>query len=697
MEVIFKNIGGTGSYINDDDDEYTAEVKARIADAVDFERSYLSRAREVNMAYYKGILPALDTPIEELYGDPSVIDDDAPNKSTFVSTDVRDTVLTVLPSLVRIFVADERVANFVPRRADQQDLADVQYDMANHVIFQENEGVLMLYGLFKDALTVKIGVTKWWTDKEYEVTEDQFSGVTEDQIMMLIEEAPDGAELVRADQRQDGTFDVTIRFVKDKPVIRVEAVPPDEFRISRNAKTAKTAPLIGHEYQTTMSELVKKGYDPDELLDYMSAPPVFSEERQMRNPGLTDSGQFDDGINYGEFYIRIDKDGDGVDELRRICTIGDNYQIIEDEVVSRVNMAIWSGDPVSHTAIGDCLADLVIDVQRIKSYMMRGQLDNLAEVINPRMVVNQLTTNLEDALSDDVGTVIRTTGDVNAAVSFSRPPYAGAEVQTTIDYIDQVRASRTGITEASKGLDPKAMQSTTLSGIDAIISGAQERIELIARLLAETGLRPTIIGIVHELINNPNPKREEKLRGKWTQVDPSLFDPTFRLEINPKLGKGSDMIRLQALSTVQETQTMIISKYGIKNPIVSPQNFLNTIEDRLSLVNIKNFDRYFTPLTPEVNQQIMTAPDEPDPAAVLAQAEMEKVKAQVVKAISDRDVKVDQQKLQELQAKMDDDFKRDKLNLDTMVALLDILKTAETAAQEAQVPGGVKSENQPPS
>lgn len=677
METIFNNSGiganrsPSATYLGDgDQNEYHARLVAMIEDSVDYEQSYLQGNREEAQGYYYGKLPALPG------SDDTTDEDERPNKSRFVSTDVRDTILTILPSLIRIFTSShERIAEFTPTIEANQDMADQAYDYVNHVFYEENEGFLILHSLFKDALTVKTGIVRWWTDTSQEVQEQTFRGITQEQLQVLIYEMPD-VEVVDLVNSPDGIIaELTLRYYENKPQTKVVAVPPEEFRISRYARTMGSSSLVGHEFDKPASELIQMGLEPEFVAQYVGQAPSFSEERFLRNPGLSDDYRgLGDTCVYGDWYIRIDGDGDGVDELRHICTIGNDYRIISDDMVPYHNFAVFCPDPRPHTVVGDSVADLVVDIQRIKSFMARGMIDNLAESTNPKMVINELITNIEDALNDDVGAIIRTRGDPNAAVAFSKVPYIGADLQTNIDYLDNVRASRTGITEASKGLDPKAMQSTALSGIDAIVQGAQERIELIARILAETGLKDMLRGLLREVTNNPNQERTLKLRGKWTKVDPSLYDPSMRVTVNPTIGKGSDMIRLQALGNVQQTQMTIIEKYGVKNnPLVGPQEFRNTLEDMLGIVNIKNVSRYYKPITQEIIDGINQSPDTPDPAQLLAQAELEKVKAGTVKAISDKDTHEKKQEFDVLKLKVDDDFRRDKLNVDSTIAASDAI------------------------
>ena len=672
MDTLFRNsgIGGgqAGGLSNELERPFEERLREMIDDAVDFETSYLAFERMENQKYYNGLLPALTDEDDE----------NPPNRSTVVSTDVRDTLMAVMPSLMRVFTnTDQKVAEFLPNAEADQDMADQAYDFVNYIFYEENDGFLTLYAVLKDALTVKGGITKWWTDTAHEVQERTFRNVTYEQVQFILAEAKDAEIVEGVESDVPGLFDfVTVRYTVSKPGTKLDAVPPEEFRISRAARSVATAKLVGHERMESVGDLIARGLDPEMLLDKISSPSLYSDERYIRNPALADDrGQR--GVLFGEWYVRIDGDEDGIPELRYICTIGNDYEVVLNEVVAAPRMALWSADPRPHTAFGDSLADFTKDIQRIKTAMLRGQLDNLAESINPRAVVNELVTNLEDVLNDDVGAVIRTRGDPAAAVAYTKTPYAGADVQTSIDYLDRVRASRTGITEASRGLDPKALQSTALVGIDAIVTGAQDRIELLARMLAETGLRPTLRGLLQEITDNPQPEKVIELRGRWVPVNPSAFDATMRVRVNPTLGKGTDQVRLAALTSVKQTQELIIQTFGPANPIVSPVEYRNTLSDILEMANIRNPSRYFKEVTPDQIEAINAAPKEPDPAALLAQAELEKVKKDIIVKQGEFDTAQRRLALDEQRAVADDDFRRDKLVVDASLKAAQIEQTQD--------------------
>jgi len=627
---------------DEDDTVYDYTVRALIDDAVAFEQSELGPAREENLKYFYAEYP----------------EQEGEGKSSAVSTDFRDTVMAILPSLMRIFTSTENVVNCSPNHEGQEDMAKQCTAYLNYILWEDNPGFLIVHDICKDALRCKTGVVRWWTDNDEEVTEQEYQNVTPEGLQYLTSENP-SMEVLEQEPHPviPGVIGkLRIRFSKSKPITRIVSVPLDEFRVSRKAKDVAYAPLIGHDQIVNVSELVKMGYDLDELTDYMNQQPDnYSTDRLFRNSGL-DQGDLSDAwdVRYGCYFIRIDKDGDGIAELREIHTIGDDHLILSDEVVQHANFAVWCPDPEPHTLVGDTPADLVKDIQVIKTNMLRGSLDSLAQSIWPRTVFNQTTTNSDDVLNDEIGAPIRTTGDPNAAVMSINHNFVGQPVFEMFGIMEQLRQSRTGISDASKGVDPKALQSTNVTGIDAIVQGAQERIELCARILAETGMKQLFQGLLREIVNKPNAERTIKLAGKWTTVNPSTYDPTMRISVNPTLGKGSDMTRLMVLQDVKQTQTTIMTQFGVENPLCGVQEFRNTLTDILAIANVKNVGRYYKEVTPEQLKAIAETPKEPDAATLLAQSQMEKNRVTMATAIS-------KSNFEDRKLRVDDDFRRDQM------------------------------------
>jgi len=657
------------SYDPGDPDTYRQFIHALITDSRDYENSVLAKTRDEAQKYYYGMLPSLGGMASPGYSDTLIVEDpnatygeilgptEGPSKSSFVSTDVRDAILMMLPSLIRIFAASENVISLVPRSPDDEDMAEQATNYVNYVFWNDNAGFLTLYGAFKDALTLKTGFAKWWTDNTKAIKRKTFENITMEQLQMLLGE-DQTAKIVPGSMKQNdsGGIDVVVEGVENKPITRVEGVPPEEMRLDRYARTFAKSRIVGHERIVSIDELTAMGYSRDLCADYLQTQDVhnFTMEAMIRNPGRGMSTRVGDGVLYGEWYIRVDSDGDGVAELRYICTMGEDHEIVADQPANRIKFALFSVDPISHTLVGDSIADLTTDIQKIKTNMTRGVLDSLAESINPKTVVNELVTNLDDALNDDTGAVIRTRGDPSAAVQFAVTPFVGQQALPVLEYLDAVQQRRTGLSDAARGLDPKALQSSTMIGVEAVINGQQERTELVARVLAETGYRDLFHGLFNEIVECENQSRTLRVNGKWQTYHTSMFDADMSVEVNPTLGKGSDTVRMMTLQQIKQDQQMVFQQFGPTNPVVGIPEMLNTITDMLAIANIKNPSRYFKMPSPQVLQQIMTAPKEPDAMTIAAKANYERVKSQTAKAMGDQQFNIQKQA-------EDEAFRRDKL------------------------------------
>ena len=714
-----------------------------ITDARDYEGSFLAGDRNKAQEYYYGLLPGLDSNGEIKGSDTTIVEDpsatyaeilgytkETANRSTYVSTDVRDAIMLMMPGLIRLFAASENPVFLVPRSQDEVEQAQQATDYVNYVFWNDNPGFLILYGALKDALTVRTGFVKWWCDENKETSRKRFTKITADQVQQILLESPSaklvhvgnpipsgmppqpglppmppsmpgppaspglptppmqgpppgpstgpsppqvgpppgpmaGPPTMGAPPPPPPTFDeVIVQFEIDKPLIKIAGVPPEEMRLDRYARTFRDSRLVGHERVVPIDQMIAMGYSREQCMDHVQSQQIneFTMEAQLRNAGRFMSTRVGDGVQYGEWYIKADKNGDGHPELRYICTMGEDHEIVSDEEANRIKFALFSCDPISHTIVGDSIADYTEDIQKIKTNMMRGILDSLAESINPKTVVNELMVNLDDALNDDLGAVIRTRGDPNSAVMYTQTPFIGQAALPIVELMNDMLSRRTGLTDAAKGLDPKAIQSSTQIGVEAVINGAQERVELVARVLCETGFRDLFTGLYNEICENPNPPRTLRVNGKFIPFDTSTFDQSMSVEVNPNLGKGNDMVRMVALSGIKNDQTALIAQMGLGNPICGPQEMLNTMTDMLALANVKNVGRYFKTPNPQQMQMMLSAPKPPDPQAMAAQAMMEKVRAETAKAVGQQTI--DRTKMQQ-----ENDFKHMQLQAKTQLEI----------------------------
>lgn len=670
---------------DDQDYDYAARVRGMIEDAREFNAEVLTPIREKGILFYLGALPELD---EE-------------GRSTIVKTEVRDTILAMTPSLMRIFTAQSSPVFFLPHTKEGVPVAEQQTDYVSYVFQYDNPGYMILQDIFKDALIKSMGVVQWWTDPNMEVVDDTYQRLTQEQRQYLISQ--DGIEVVSenhyARPGPDGVsiqpaFDMVVRRTTRSPKHRVASVPPDEFRINRLATSVKDAALVGRERFATQSELLMLGV-PRELIneskDFSGGDMRFTTERMLRNMGADSPFGRDSAepvCRYGEYWMRIDKNGDGIAELRHICVIGDGQIICKDETAHRAKMAICCADPEPHSIVGHSIAELIADLQVIGSNILRGSLDSLAQSIYPRLVGVDTQVDWDDVLNTAIGAPIR----VKSLDALTQLQYAfnGDAAFGMLDRLDAIRIARTGITEQSKGLDPKALQSTTLKGVEMIVTGAQERIELVARTMAYTFMVDLFSGLLQEVCDNPIPERVVKLRGSYVPVQPDQFDATMVCVPNPAMGRGSDMDRFMMLQTIMAKQEMVIQQMGPGNPLVTPIEWRNAVEDTLAIAGMKNSDRYFKSINPQELQAFLAMlQQKEDPNLVLAKAEADKVRATVVKILTDARVKTEDLSLT-------DDRERDKNEGNQLLEAFKIDAQYGAAVDTASIQALWKEPRQPP-
>lgn len=672
---------------HDDDtmsmNEFEASVKSSIDDAVDYIDGFIAPYRAKALQYYRG--------------DP--IGNEEEGRSKIVMTEVRDTIQAIVPSLLRIFTQSDQIVEFIPRTAQSVKFAEQATDYVNYVFYNDNEGFTALHECFKDALLSKIGIIKWRWSEDTEVSQAEYTGLDQAQIALLMQE--ENVELVKMTETtvQQGmgdpqgmqmqppmqTFDITIRRKNPRNKIVVECIPPEEFLVAREARNLDTAAYVGHRSLRTVSELVAMGYDLEEVEKFAGQGDVFSinYEAQTRNPAIMSFMMHADNpdpsmrrILYVESYVRIDKDGDGFAELRKVCSLGNAHHILHDEIATEVPFAVFCPDPEPHMIIGQSIADQTIDLQEIKSSIVRNTMDSLAQVIHPRTVVVEGQVNMDDVMNNETGAIIRVRQA--GAVQPLTEPFVGQNAMPLLAYMDDIRAHRTGISAASQGLNPDVLQSTTKTAVDATVQGAQERIELIARLFAEKGMKRLFRGLLKMIARHQDKPRMIRLRGEWTEIDPRYWDADMDVLVNVGLGRGTDSDKMQFLMLVAAKQEQVIQTMGAANPLCDISQYQTTLAKICSLAGYKDGGQFFKPVDPQMIQQMMQSSQKPDPNTMLVQVEAAKVQADMKRA----DDKLQFDKSAEI---MKDNREREKSHVDALVRLEEIKARYGSAVDTAHI------------
>lgn len=643
-----------------DEDEFRYTVAQAIEDSQNYIDSYIAPQRENAMSYY----------LADPFGN------EEEGRSQVILTEVRDTILAMIPSLLRIFTSTDQVLEFIPRGPEDVEAAEQATDLINYIFMQENGGFRVLHDAIKDGLLLKTGILTWYKLDDEKVEYYSYSNLTRDEAMFIMNDSTvevDMFEEVTDMVTGETRISMSIRRKVTTPRFVVECIPPEQFLIDNEAASIEDAIYVGRRKLATISELVAMGY-PREIIEENAGTGGFEMNNEVitRNPadqsffGLSlGNDESTDKVFYVESYIRVDKDGDGIAELHKVCTVGNGSYILHQEIVEDVPFSILSPDPTPHTIFGQSIADQTMDLQLIKSSIMRNTLDSLAQSIHPRTGFVEGQVNVDDLMNNETGALIRMRSP-GAIVPFSTP-FVGQQALGVMAYLDEVKTQRTGISRASQGLDADVLQSTTRAAVQAQLSSSQDRIEMIARLFAD-GLKRCFQGLLKLVVRHQDKAKVIRLRGKFVPVDPRGWDSSMDMIVNIALGRGSDEQKMMFLNQLAQKQEMVIEKYGPYNPLVDLEQYRATLAQIIQLSGFQDPAQFVKEVSPEAVQQFMqqmSTNKKPDPAEMLAQVEADKTKADIV-------INAAKQELDRQKAISEADFKRDQLMIDTILRAYEI-------------------------
>ena len=578
-----------------DDIEFQGIVRNEIEQALGHYDTEYSQDRIDAMDYYLG----------EPFGN------EQPDRSQVVSTEVSDTIEHIMPSLMRIFTQSDEYVRFAPQGPEDVIVAEQASDYCNWVINNDNRGFEIMHNWFKDALILKTGVVKFYWDETTDIETEEYADLNDEELTVIL--ADPEVEIIEQDERTIGEdmitpdgmvvpapvlYDIKVKRTKTNGSVKIENVPPEEFLITSRAKSLEDADFVAHRSSMPLSDLIQMGYDRDEVEQYAGVSDVeTSEERTSRFEDLEGGAPYDSldptmrDVLVTECYIRSDYDGDGVAEFRRVLTVGNGYHVLENEECDHVPFAILSPILMPHRAIGRSVAELVMDVQLIKSTLMRQLLDNIYNTNNARVVAVEGQVNLDDLLTNRPGGIVRTR--TAGAVQPLQVPEVSSSVFPALNYMDSVREQRTGISRQSMGLDADALQSTTATAVAAMQAASQGKIEMIARVFAETGVRALFRGILHLVTKYQNKEKIIRLRNQFVTMDPRQWDNMYDVQINVGLGTGQREQQLATLFQIAAKQEGIMATMGPNNPIVTPIQYRNTLSKIAELSGFKDASEFF--------------------------------------------------------------------------------------------------------
>ena len=705
------------------EDEIQGAVKAAIEAAIDYVDSGIREERERAQKYFDG---AVDLSHEE-------------GRSKVVSTKVRDVVRGAKPGLMRVFLNNDKFVEFIPKSVE--DVANAEQATAyTHWVFDKVGGYNVLSNAIHDALVKKVGIVKVWWNNATVAESHSYENLSDEEVEMLVSD--DEVEIIEHSQELTMEMDemgievsrnvhsMLISHKYEEGEMVIEGIPPEEFFIDGSAKSIDDAYIVCHKSEKRAGDLIGMGFDQDVIDNLVGEDDDANnqgEEKLLRFGEDLDSS--DQAVNdpsmrvivVTEAYLKIDIEGDGVPTLHKFLCGGTNYEILEQEPWDKAPFADFHVDPEPHAFYGRSLAELVMNDQDTTTSVLRGILDNVALVNTPRLEVNEDLVEMTDVLNNEIGAVIRSEqiGSVNPLVV----PFVAGSTLPALQYLDMLVEEKTGISKMSMGLNADALQNTTATAAAITQQASAGHVEVMARNLAE-GMKRLFQLMLHVSIKNSPDEQIMRLNGEFISVDPQVWNSSMDMQINVGLGTGQEDVKAAALMQTFQTQQQIWQTYGPTNGLVTMTMMRNTLADTLSLSGIKNADRYYAPMSPESEAQLMAQMAEQaaeqaaqvgqqgDPVAeamvtseqIKAQAKMQgdqmrmqgKMQGDQIKLQADMQVKAAQmqsaqgKELADLQLKYrelqsSDDLNRDKMNQDLLVEAAKILGQYGTAVDVERV------------
>jgi len=581
------------------------------------------------------------TAMDRYLGEP--MGNEQEGRSQVQARDVMDTIEWMLPKLIRMFSNYKSSIIIEPVGAEDEEQAKQETDVLNYIFFKKNSGFLILYSWFKDALLQKTGVVKRIVENVNSKTRQSHENLLEFELAALLSDNEN--ELIERTDRKiflplpndQGQLsdqevqvsDVTIIRTEERKQITYEVIPPEEFIISYDAKTPDPhkARMTGHQTSLTSSDLTEMGFSSVDIskMHKGTSYKKYSEESIARN-NKTDERNFVEGSNLNkamvtyqvsELYMRIDRDGDGIAELLKVFISGDFVEI--EPVDSNPFFAIT---PIilTHKFNGLSVADVVQDIQEMRTGALRSYFDNFYQTINGTTYYNQNTVNVEDLLVSAPYGIRAVDGVPANEVMHIQPNGLPPQAYQLLDVLDKLRVERVGDFQST--LDPNVLANANNGVVASLLSEASAKVEMIARIFAETGVRSLFRDLHAELIKHGHKEDSIKLREQWLPVDPQSWQDRTDFTVNVGLGIKNSQQETANLNSILSLQKELYQIDGGQGQLVTFQNIYSSSKRFAEALGETNPDLYFQ----DPSQAKPPPPPPPEPDVIGATLKIEGAK-----------------------------------------------------------------------
>lgn len=639
--------------------------------------------------------------------------DEEEGQSKVVTSEFADTVESMLPGFMEVFVSGEDIVEFAPMDQADEKAAKEANLYVPHVFMRENDGFRITYWWLKDALMSRLGAAIVDVEEVEKEREDQIEGWTQDQVTLapgLINQAQPDAKDIEIEVEPDpmtGLLNGTIRYKCKKNRVIVDNVAPEDFLCTPRARDIDAASFKGYRKETTASELRLMGMKQADIDELSSDRPVSTEEDQRQDgQPLPDRTGSERVLYIVVAYVRADDNDDGISETLRVVYAhagGTAAKIIEKMEWDEPEAPIAPVTPIlmPHQLVGRSLFDQTSDLQDIGTSLTRGLLDNVYMTNRPRPIINS-RVSVSSVIDWVPGMPITMDGgdDVRANVGFLQVPSIIDPALGALEYLATQRENRTGATRQAQGLEAESYNKTA-TGATIMITGAQQRQRLMARTFAQTGFTRLMRLIYRAIKRAAKGKVSYYANGDWQTCDPTKWPDDMHLIASVGEGAGNKQVQLQNLMMIGAGQEkLVLAQGGPDGPLVTPEHMANTMRKIVEASGYRATDQFVASPKDLADPTKKPAPkQDPEMAKVQAQHQAAMMKQQNDAALSkaklESDIALEQQRnaatLQALREKaaLDLQLKREQAAVDAELArekaALDMQLKREELAAEAML------------
>jgi hypothetical protein len=576
-------------------------------------------ANELSMANVTVQTPAdLIDPLNYYLGNPT--GNEQEGRSALVSTDVADAIEWIIPQVMKSFTQNNEVVIFDPVGPDDEKQAELESEFVYDILMKQNDGFILIHQFVKDALMQRNGILKVYYENEEDVKTEEYTGLSEEQLQMLVSDP--SVEVLKLSQIQSYTpdlqpisfFDAKIKITNNTGKICIDAVPPEQFRVSNqhNSINLDRARFSAHIVTKSVSDLIEEGYDAETIQNLGEADLLRSSYRfgaQHENTLIPATFVEDISsklVDVCECFLKLDINGDGVATPQKI-TVGNSMPpsvVLSKEEVDYSPWVACTAIIMSHKFKGLSIYDRLKQIQDNKTALLRNIMDNLYLQNNQRNIIVEGQVNIDDMLVSRPGGIIR--AKRIDAITPLQTPMIGDVGFTMMKYLDEVKSGRVGVSAEGTATPQNVGNNVGSEGVERLMTAKEELVGLIIRVIAETGIKPLCTKIRDLAVKHIDTAQDFKFKGEWVKVNPSAWKPRTKTTVRVGTGSGDHAKQLTAV-----TQITMIQKELAQTPLnymCSPGKVYSALDDLCKFSGLNGATRYFVdPSSPEGQQAAQQA------------------------------------------------------------------------------------------